>query len=192
MGRLCGGSDSFWLIIGLGRCDGAWPQLTGWFEQRAAQVLQEPQALGGHGQAAPAAGGPVENGPDQGEAAGLAGEPADDLDPSAGLAEGPLDEVGVPDTVVVPGGEPQVGGQAFAVGEQALDRGRVQAAVLVRERVDPGVDDFHQLWAGWGGEVFGVEDRPEGVLDLGLHSGRDLRKYVPGSVDEAALAQGFR
>src|SRR5262249_28806700 len=82
MGRLCGGSDSFWLIIGLGRCDGAWPQLTGWFEQRAAQVLQEPQAIWGHGQAAPAAGGPVEHGPDQGEAAGLAGQPADDLDPA--------------------------------------------------------------------------------------------------------------
>jgi hypothetical protein len=43
--RLCGGSDSFRLIIGLGRCDGAWPQLAGWFEQRAAQVLQEPQAV---------------------------------------------------------------------------------------------------------------------------------------------------
>src|SRR5262249_1618786 len=84
MGRLCGGSDSFWLIIGLGCCDGAWPQLTGWFEQRAAQVLQEPQAIWGHGQAAPAAGGPVEHGPDQGEAAGLAGQPADDLDPAAG------------------------------------------------------------------------------------------------------------
>jgi hypothetical protein len=26
--------------------DGAWPQLGGWLEQRAAQVLQEPQAGG--------------------------------------------------------------------------------------------------------------------------------------------------
>src|SRR5262249_16141993 len=50
----------------------------------ATQVLQEPQAIWGHGQAAPAAGGPVEHGPDQGEAAGLAGQPADDLDPAAG------------------------------------------------------------------------------------------------------------
>jgi hypothetical protein len=40
--RLCGRSDSFGLIIGLGRRDGAWPQLAGWFEQRAAQVLQQP------------------------------------------------------------------------------------------------------------------------------------------------------
>ena len=119
MVRLGGGSDSFGLIVGLVGGDGAWPQLAGWFEQRAAQVLQQPQAVGGHGQAAPAAGGPVEHGPDQGEAAGLAGEPADDLDPAAGLAEGALDEVGVPDALVVLGGEPQVGGQALAVGEQA-------------------------------------------------------------------------
>src|SRR5215468_11572594 len=118
MGRLCGGSGSFWLIIGLGRCDGAWPQLTGWFEQRAAQVLQEPQAIWGHGQAAPAAGGPVEHGPDQGEAAGLAGQPADDLDAAAGLAEGSLDEVGMPDALVVVRREPQVGGQALPVCEQ--------------------------------------------------------------------------
>src|SRR6266516_3239309 len=93
MVRLCGGSDSFWLIIGLGRCDGAWPQLPGWFEQRAAQVLQLRQPVGGHGEAAPAGRGPVQDGPHEGEAAGLAGEPADDLDSPAGLAEGALDEV---------------------------------------------------------------------------------------------------
>ena len=77
----------------------------GWFEQRAAQVLELAQSGGGHGEAAPAAGGPVQDGPDQGEAAGLAGEPADDLDPAAGLAEGPLDEVGVSDTMLVLSGE---------------------------------------------------------------------------------------
>jgi len=43
--RLCGGSDSFWLIIGLGHDDGVWPQLAGWFEQRAAQVLEQAQAV---------------------------------------------------------------------------------------------------------------------------------------------------
>ena len=105
------------LLGGLAGGDGAWPELAGWFEQRAAQVLQRAQAVGGHGQAAPAAGGPVQYGPDQGEAAGLAGEPADDLDPAAGLAEGALDEVGVPDALVVLGGEAQVGGQAVPVGE---------------------------------------------------------------------------
>ena len=97
--------------------------MAGWLEERTAQVLEQPQAVGGHGQTSPAAGGPVEHGPDQGEAGGLAGAPADDLDPSAGLAEGALDEVGVPDAMVVFGGEPQAGGQAYPVGEQDLGRG---------------------------------------------------------------------
>ena len=82
--------------------------------------------MAGGGQAAPAAGGSVQDGPDEVEAAGLAGEPADDLDPAAGLAEGPLDEVGVPDPLVMLGREPQVAGQLLAVGEQAADRGRVE------------------------------------------------------------------
>ena len=90
MVRLGGGSDSFGVIIGLSGGDCAWPQLGGWFEQGPAQVLQQAQAVGGHGQAAPAAGGAVEDGPHEGEAAGLAGEPADDLDPAAGLAVMPI------------------------------------------------------------------------------------------------------
>src|SRR5260221_12272897 len=129
MVRLGGGTDSFGTVSDLGGGHGAWPQLGGGIEQRPAQVLELAQPGGGHGEAAPAAGGAVEHGPDQGEAAGLAGEPADDLDPAAGLAERSLDEVGVPDAVVVLGGEPQVGGQAAPVGEQALDRGRVHALV---------------------------------------------------------------
>jgi hypothetical protein len=43
--RLGDGADSFGLIIWLGRGDGAWLELAGWFEQRAAQVLQEPQSV---------------------------------------------------------------------------------------------------------------------------------------------------
>src|SRR5215475_7184734 len=183
MGRLCSGSDSFWLIIGLGRCDGAWPQLTGWFEQRATQVLQEPQAIWGHGQAASAAGGPVEHGPDQGEAAGLAGQPADDLDAAAGLAEGSLDEVGMPDALVVVRREPQVGGQALPVCEQDLGRGWVDCLVKDGESTDAGIDEFHQPGPGRGGEVFGVEDLPVGVLDLGLHPGWDLGQQVPASME---------
>ena len=95
--RLGDGADSFGAAGGLAGGDGAWPQLGGRFEQGAAQVLQEAQPVAGHGQAAPAGRGPVQDGPDQGEAAGLAGEPADDLGAAAGLPEGALDEVGVPD-----------------------------------------------------------------------------------------------
>src|SRR5271169_947702 len=72
--------------------DGAWPQLAGWFEERATQVLEQPEGVAGHGQAAPAAGGPVQDSPDQGQAGGLAGEPADDLGAAAGLAGGTFDE----------------------------------------------------------------------------------------------------
>src|SRR5258708_36262383 len=111
MVRLGDGTDSFGTVSGLSGGHGAWPQLGGWVEQRAAQVLELAQSGGGHGEAAPAAGGPVEDGPDQGEAARLAGEPADDLDPAAGLAGGALDEVGGPGPVVGLGGGAQGGGE---------------------------------------------------------------------------------
>ena len=88
---LGGGTDILRAVIIAAGGDGAWPELAGRFEQRAAQVLQQAQAVAGHGQAAPAAGGPVQDGPDQGQAGGLAGKPADDLGAAAGLAEGPLD-----------------------------------------------------------------------------------------------------
>jgi len=79
---------------------------------------------------------------------------------------------------MVLGGEPQVGGQAFAVGEQALDRGRVERPVAGGERIDAAIDDLCQFGAGRGGEVAGVEDLPVGVLDLGLHPGRDLGQDI--------------
>src|SRR5512140_1662297 len=80
-------------------------------EELAAQVVQQAQAGVGGVHAAPSSAGAVQDGPDEVEAAGLAGEPADDLDPAAGLAEGPFDEIGVPDPLVVLGGEPQVAGE---------------------------------------------------------------------------------
>jgi len=91
MMMLGGGADILGAVVVSGGGDGAWPELAGRVEQRAAQVLQQPEPVAGHGQAAPAAGGPVQDGPDQGEAAGLAGQAADDLGAAAGLAEGPLD-----------------------------------------------------------------------------------------------------
>ena len=60
-------------VLAGGYC--VWPELAGRVQQRAAQVLQQPEAVGGHGQAAPAAGGPVQDSPDQGQAGGLAGQP---------------------------------------------------------------------------------------------------------------------
>src|SRR5262249_60833324 len=104
----------------------------------------------------------------------LGGGPADAFDPPSGLGEGALDEVGVPYPVVVPGGEAQVGGQALAVGEQDLDRGGVGCPVFGGEFIDAGVDEFHERGAGRRRQIFGVEDLPVGVFDLGLHPGWDL------------------
>ena len=42
--RLSDGADSFGGPGGLAGGRGGWPEVAGWFEQRAAQVLQEPQA----------------------------------------------------------------------------------------------------------------------------------------------------
>jgi hypothetical protein len=76
MVRLGDGSDSFGTVSDLSGGYGAWPQLGRRLEQTAAQVLELAEPGGGHGEAAPAAGGPVQDGPDQGEAASLAGKPA--------------------------------------------------------------------------------------------------------------------
>jgi hypothetical protein len=91
MVMLGGGADILGAVAVPGGGYGAWPELAGRVEQGAAQVLQQPEPVAGHGQAAPAAGSTVQHGPEQGEAGGLAGEPADDLGAAAGLAEGPLD-----------------------------------------------------------------------------------------------------
>jgi hypothetical protein len=42
--------------------------------------------------------------------------------------------------------------------------------------------------AGLGRQVVGAEQRPVGVLDLGLHPGRDLGQDVSRAMDQTALA----
>ena len=71
------------------------------------------------------------------EAAVLAGQAADHLDPTAGLAEGAFDEVRVPHPGPVLTREPQVHRQRVAVDEQAPHRGRIGVAPTLFERVDP-------------------------------------------------------
>ena len=82
------GGDSFCGLFGgvAGSADRGWR-----VEELTAQVVQQPQPGVGGVHAAPSSAGAVQDGPDEVEAAGLAGEPADDLDPAAGLAEGALD-----------------------------------------------------------------------------------------------------
>ena len=123
------GSDSVgdFVVVGSGVALG--PEPRGWVEQCAAQVLQRAGALAGHGEAAPSSTCAVQNGPDQRQAADLAGEPADDLDAAAGLPEGALDEGGMPDQLVVLGREPQVGGQSVPARrwEREIPSGRLPA-----------------------------------------------------------------
>ena len=107
-----------------------------------------------------------------------AGKLADDLGAAAGLAEGALDEVGVPEAVLVLSREPQVGGESVAVGEQAFHRRGIDRRVLVGRLGDAGVDDLGEPGAGLGLELSGADDDPVGVLDLGPHPGRDLRRDV--------------
>jgi hypothetical protein len=88
LGMLGDGSDSFLRrVVGvdLGSVELGWR-----VEQLVAKVGEQPGAGGGHGHAAPAAGGPVEDRPDEVETRRFAGQPADDLDP-AGFAEGAFD-----------------------------------------------------------------------------------------------------
>jgi hypothetical protein len=58
MAMLGDGSDILRLVVIVAGGDGVWPELAGRFEQRAAQVLQEAEAVAGHGQAAPSAAQP--------------------------------------------------------------------------------------------------------------------------------------
>ena len=86
-------------------------------EELSAQVLEESESGGCLLQTAPALACPVEHGPDQREAGALPGEASDHLAPPAGFAEGPLQQIGVPDPLPVFPGKAQVGGQAVEVAD---------------------------------------------------------------------------
>ena len=142
--------------------------------------MEEPDPGWGLGDAAPAAAGAVKHGPDQAQAGALAGQPADHLGASAGLSEGPLDEVGVADPVPVLAWEAQEHRQLGQGVGQADDRGRVALAVAVGKGVGASAGLGDRLVAGRGVDV--VEDLPERRLDLGLGVGGDLGQDVAGTV----------
>src|ERR1700760_1397142 len=73
------------------------PQLPGWLQQAAAQVLELAQPGGGDGESAPAAGCAVEHGPGDADTTGFTREAADNLCAAACFAEGAFDEMRVPD-----------------------------------------------------------------------------------------------
>jgi hypothetical protein len=51
------------------------------------------------------------------------------------------------------------------------------------------IDQLDEPGAGLGRQVFGVEQGPVGVLDLGLHPGGDLGQGISRAVDQTALTQ---
>jgi len=110
----------------------------------------------------------------------LAWEAADHLYPPAGLPEGPLDQVGVPDAFVVLFREPQVGDQGVQV---ALDAGDGRGV----ERLPFGDEALGSFPAfGLGGSAVGVdaiEDGPVVALYLVLGLSRDLPGQVPADMD---------
>jgi hypothetical protein len=125
---LCGGGDSpgdHLLLLVVGSL----------VEQLTPEVLQPPQRLGRHGEPAPALGGAVEHRPDQRQAALLSGQPADHLDPAAGLAEGALDQVGVADALAVLAGEAQVDQERVEVVGDPPDRGGDSGFQLAMNRL---------------------------------------------------------
>jgi hypothetical protein len=112
-------------------------QLGWWVVHRPAQVGQQPQPGGGHGEPAPPGRGAVEHRPHQLEAGVLAGQPTDDLDPAPSLAEGALDEVRVPHPGPVLTREPQVHRQRVAIVEQAPHSRRIRVAPTLFEHIEP-------------------------------------------------------
>jgi hypothetical protein len=94
----------------------------------------------------------------------------------------------VTDAVVVVGGEAQVGGELGTVGKQAAQRGWGAWAVVTGEGIDAGLYRLHQLLAGVGVQVIGLEDLPGGGLELGLGACGDLGQHVAGAVDPGSVA----
>src|SRR4029450_9431804 len=170
-------------IPSVGACCRWWPK------NLAPQVLQPAQRLGGHRQAAPTLGGPVQDRPDQRQATLLPRQPADPLGPSAVLPEGPLDQVGVADALAVLDGEQQVDHERVQVVGHAGDRGRVQRSPLGDEPLGAP--------AGFGDGGLAVlldvvEDGPVVPLHLVLGVGGNLGDEVAAHVDQTPLVQAGR
>ena len=166
------GTDISGAVTGLARGDGAWPQRGGRVEQGTAQVLQQPQPVAGHRQASPAAGGPVEHGPDQVRQLVSPGRRPMTLTRRRVSPKVRSMKLECRMRWSWAAGNWPVGGQPLPVGGQAFHRRRVgrgyRAAIsLIRASM---------ISVSFGpGAVFrpSVPNGPVGVLDLSLHPSRD-------------------
>jgi hypothetical protein len=137
--------------------------------------LGELDAVGGVGDVE------VKDGPDQGEAAGLAGEPADYLRPALDLAQRPLEQVRRAPPPAVSGRVPQVHDEGVEVVGEASGRGGVAGLVeLACERLEP------LLAVALVGGV--VECLPVGLADAFALAFGQLGEQVADAVNGAVLA----
>jgi hypothetical protein len=79
------------------------------------------------------------------------------------LAEDLLNEIGIPDSMAVLGGELQVDGQGLVIGEQGFLRRRIGHRVPSSCLGDPVTAEFDEAAAGLDAGVFGTEELPEGI-----------------------------
>ncbi len=160
----------------------------GWrIEELAAQILQSTQRSRRHRHPAPASALAIEDGERERHAGPLARKPSHHLRPPPRLAEGALDQVGVPAAPPVLGREAEVDAQALGVLGEACDRSWVGALPLAREAVEAPASLSDGPLARRLLDV--VEDLPpvgfEGVL-VGLGH---LGDGVAQSVNDTALSE---
>jgi hypothetical protein len=140
-----------------------------------ALELGEPDPVGG------VADVEVKHGPDERQAAGFAGEPADHLGAPLDLAQRPLEQVGAPPPPAVPGRIAQVDDERIEIVGQASGGGGV-AGLL--ELVDQGLEAL--LCVALAGGV--IERLPVGLADaLALPFG-EFGEQVANAVNGAVLA----
>lgn len=113
-------------------------QLDGCLEHAASQSAEFECDLRADRHAPPGR-GPVKGGPDPGNAGVFSGELAYDFHPAAGFVEGSFDQVRMPDPLVMLDREVQIRRGLFPVGQQGLDRGRIQCSVVLGEPFNSGV-----------------------------------------------------
>jgi hypothetical protein len=137
--------------------------------------LAEPDAVLGVGDVE------VEQGPDQGEAAGLAGEAADHLGAAFDLGERAFEQVRAAPSAAVSGRVAQVDDERVEVVGEAFGGGGVAGSV---EFVDQALESLFAVAL-----VGGVVERPpEGLTDAFALALGQLGEQVAEAVDGAVLA----
>src|SRR5687767_8173747 len=102
----------------------------------AAEAFDLGDAAWRHDDAAPAAAGEFEDGPDQAERAGLAGEAPDHLGAATDFDEGPLEQIRTAYALAVLGRPAQVRDERVVVVGDHGHRGRVGRAVVGDDRLE--------------------------------------------------------